>query len=533
VSDTDSTSTSETASGLRSLLGAPAPSLVRWFGIVAVTTAALWWFRAELDKAHMGMIFLLIVLGGSARHGRRFGFMLAISCFLCFNFFLLPPYHTFIVANPLDWLVLLTFLITSGVAAQLLYRAQHEAQEAQLREHEMDRLSTLGAETLNVGRADEAVQAIARVLQATLRIGVCEVYLRDPDSGHLERIAHAASPSGTSLAISTGIVNQDKLDGRTALEWPDGTTHLARSSAASARDRLFSTSEADTELIIPLKVRGQAVGVLRIADHQQISLDASQQRFATVLSYYAALGVERVRLVSEEERAEALHQADLLKDAFLASVSHDIRTPLTTIRALAHELTQSGDDRAHTIVEEVDRLNRLVADLLDLSSINAGALPMQSEIAAAEDVIGAALQRLSGVTGADRIQVSLGNGDELAVGRFDLRHVLRILVNLLENALKYSPSPSPVQVDVRTDGERLTLAVLDRGPGVPATEAERIFEPFYRRPGAPPDSPGTGLGLAIARQLARAQGGEVEYEPRSGGGSVFLLHLPAAEITGM
>ena len=273
--------------------------------------------------------------------------------------------------------------------------------------------------------------------------------------------------------------------------------------------------------------------MLRIADHHQISLDASQQRFAAVLSYYAALGVERVRLVSEEERADALHQADRLKDAFLASVSHDIRTPLTTIRALAHELTQGGDDRAHTIVEETDRLNRLVADLLDLSSINAGALPMQSEIVAAEDVIGAALQRLSGVTGADRIQVSLGNGDKLAVGRFDLRHVLRILVNLLENALKYSPAPSPVQVDVRTDGERLTLAVLDRGSGVPATEAERIFEPFYRRPGASPDSPGTGLGLAIARQLARAQGGDVEYEPRSGGGSIFLLHLPAAEITGM
>jgi two-component system sensor histidine kinase KdpD len=520
----------ESTGGLHGLLGAPAASLARWFGIVAAATAGLWWFRAELDKAHMGMLFLLIVLGGSARHGRRFGFMLAISCFLCFNFFLLPPYHTFVVANPLDWLVLLTFLITSGVAAQLLYRAQYEAQEARLRADEMDRLSTLGAETLNVGRADEAVQAIARVLQATLRIAVCEVYLRDPDSGGLERIAYAASPSGTALATDT--LNYDALNGRNAFEWPDRPPHLA-SSTASAGDILFPAIGAATELIIPLKVRGQAVGVMRIADHSRITLDSSQQRFAAVLSYYAALGVERVRLVSEEERAEALHQADRLKDAFLASVSHDIRTPLTTIRALAHELTQNGEERAYTIVEEADRLNRLVADLLDLSSINAGAFPMQSEIVAAEDVIGAALQRLSGVPGADRIRISLGNADTLAVGRFDFRHVLRILVNLLDNALKYSPAPSPVQVDVRTDGERLTLAVMDRGPGVPATEAERIFEPFYRRPGAAPDSPGTGLGLAIARQLARAQGGEVEYEPRSGGGSVFLLHLPAAELAGM
>jgi two-component system, OmpR family, sensor histidine kinase KdpD len=532
VSDTDSTQISETAYRIRNLLGGPAPSLVRWFGIVGITTAALWWYRAELDKAHMGMIFLLIVLGGSARHGRKFGFLLAISCFLSFTFFLLPPYHTFIVANPLDWLVLFTFLITSGVAAQLLYRAQHEAQEARLREQEMDRLSTLGAETLNVVRADEAVQAIARVLQATLRIGICEVYRRDPNSGDLERIACSASPNGTTLARSTGTSNQVEQSGRMPFEWP-GATYLAGRSTDSTRNVLLPTSRPATEFIIPLEVRGHAVGVLRIADHQPISLDASQQRFAAVLSYYAALGVERVRLVSEEERADALQQADRLKDAFLASVSHDIRTPLTTIRALAHELTQTGDDRAHTIVQEADRLNRLVADLLDLSSINAGALPMQPEIAAAEDVVGAALQRLSGVRGAHRIQVFLGTGDTLPVGRFDLRHVLRILVNLLENALKYSPSPSPVEVEVRTDGERLTLAVLDRGPGVPPGEAERIFEPFYRRPGAPPDSPGTGLGLAIARQLARAQGGNVEYEPRAGGGSAFLLHLPAAEITGM
>ena len=532
MSDTDSTPIPESGGRTRGLLGAPALSLARWFGIVAAATAALWWLRAELDKAHMVTVYLLIVLGGSARHGRRFGFLLAIFCFLCFNFFLLSPYHTFVVENPLDWLVLLTFLVTGGVAAQLLYRAQHQAEEARQRADELDRLSTLGAETLNVGRADEAVQAIARVLQATLRIAVCEMYLRDPGSGDLERIAHAASPSGAALTLKTD-VNQIDLSGRSALEWPDGTTHLAKSSAASARDMLFPLTGADTELIIPLKIRGRAVGVLRIADHKPIALDASQQRFAAVLSYYAALGVERVRLVSEEERAESLHEADRLKDAFLASVSHDIRTPLTTIRALAHELTESGDERAHTIVEEADRLNRLVADLLDLSSINAGALHLRSEIVAAEDVIGAALQRLSGVPGADRIQVSLGNGDRIAVGRFDLRHVLRILVNLLENALKYSPSTSPVRLQVRTDGERLTLAVLDRGPGVPSGEADRIFEPFFRRRGAPPDSPGTGLGLAIARQLARAQGGEVEYEPRQGGGSVFLLHLPAAELTGM
>lgn len=528
MSGTVSTRSPESEGGVRTLLGASVLSLGRWLGLVAIATGGLWALRGEVDKAHMAMVYLLIVLGGSARHGRRLGFILAVSCFLCFNFFLLQPHHTFAVADPLDWVVLFTFLITSGVAAQLLYRAQSEAQAARDRAHEMDRLSTLGAETLNVGRADEAVHAIARVLQATLRIGACEVYRREPASGKLEQIARVTTRSGRDLTASSTLLEQVGRDDWITLPWDDQPA--AHTRAGVGRKGALQTDGAANELIIPLNVRGQTVGIMRLADHEDIRLDHAQQRFAAVLSYYAALGVERIRLVSEEERAEALHQADRLKDALLASVSHDIRTPLTTIRAVAYELAQDGDERAHTIVEEADRLNRLVADLLDLSTISAGALTVAPEIVAAEDVVGAALQRLSGLPGAERIRASLDDSDVIAVGLFDLRHALRILVNLLENAIKYSPSGSPVDVQVRTEGDRLTFAVLDRGPGVPPAEVERIFEPFYRRRDAPSHADGTGLGLTIARQLARAQGGEVEYQPRDGGGSVFLLHLPAAEI---
>jgi two-component system, OmpR family, sensor histidine kinase KdpD len=252
------------------------------------------------------------------------------------------------------------------------------------------------------------------------------------------------------------------------------------------------------------------------------------------LSYYAALGVERVRLVRAAEHAEALREADRLKDAVLASVSHDLRTPLTTIKALANQMAVAGDERAATIEEEADRLNGFVENLLDLSRLQAGVerrAPVPNE---AEDLIGVALQRVTGRAGGRELHVVVEPGaDGLLVGRFDFTDTLHALVNLLENAIKYSPPSQPIELAVRREGQWLAFAVGDRGPGVPPSERERIFEPFYRPKTSPPDAGGAGLGLSIARSLATAQGGSVDFEPRAGGGSVFTLRLPAADISAL
>lgn len=348
--------------------------------MIAVATLALWGLRDHLDKAHMALMYLLIVLGGSARSGRVVGSLLAVLSFICFNFFLLPPYYTLAIKDPLDWLVLAAFLITSVVATQLLYRAQRAAEMAERRAEEIDRL-----------------------------------------------------------------------------------------------------------------------------------------------------GAERVRLAAEAEHAQALREADRLKDALIASISHDLRTPLTTIKAHAHDLRATGDERAVAIEEEADRLNRFVSNLLDLSRLNSGAIPLDPELIAAEDLLGAALQRVSGMPGGREIRASLGAGESILVGRFDFVHSLRALVNLIENALKYSPAGSRVDITVEREANHLAFAVLDRGPGVPPDERERIWEPFHRRVSAQPDAGGTGLGLTIARRLAEAQGGEIRYRPRIGSGSEFTLLLPAAD----
>jgi two-component system sensor histidine kinase KdpD len=279
-----------------------------------------------------------------------------------------------------------------------------------------------------------------------------------------------------------------------------------------------------------LRVRDRAVGVIRIGDPAGLRFDAAQAVFAEGLAGYAALALERARLASEAERVVALKEADRLKDALMASVSHDLRTPLTTIRALASELRYK-DERAGVIESEADRLNRLVTDLLDLSRIRAGALPLDLQIVAAEDLVGAALQRLAGLPGADRIVVSLPADDTIPAARMDFVQSLRALGNLLENALQHSPPGQVVELEVRVEGAALALRVLDRGPGVPEAERDRIFEPFYRGASAASmNKRGTGLGLAIAKSVAEAQGGSVARHDRLGGGSVFVLELPSAAV---
>jgi len=260
-----------------------------------------------------------------------------------------------------------------------------------------------------------------------------------------------------------------------------------------------------------------------------LTLTSEQARFLDALAYYAALGVERGRLVADAERAEAERRLEALRSALLTAVSHDLRTPLTTIKAIAHEVAEGGErDRARVIEEECDRLDALVGDMLDLSRIQSGAVHPALDVNTVDDLIGAALRRADALLRGRPVEIDLPD-DELLAGKFDLTNSLRALVNLIENACRYSPGGSPITIRGRRDHGVLRITVLDRGPGVPPAERERIFEPFYRPRGTAADVRGTGLGLSIARGLAVAQGGAVEYSSRDGGGSAFSLIVPAAD----
>ncbi len=484
---------------------------VAWALILTAVTLLLLGFRARLDKAHVALLYLLVVLAGSVSGGRQLGLVIAGVAFLLFDWLFLLPYYTLVITDPLDWLVLIAFLVVSLVATQIVHRLQGEASTARTRAAEVDRFATLGAETLNVARAEEALAAISHVIASTLQARACRIHVVE------EAQVRGEVPAG-SLAVWVG------QHGRAAIRRADGTTHLADSAEVPAVDLNTATA-----IYLPLQVRGRMAGVLALEYDHPFDFGPGERRFLTALEYYAALAVERVRLAAEADHAEALREAGRLKDALLASVSHDLRTPLTTIKALAHDMARE-DERARAIEEEADRLNRLVANLLDLSRLQGGALSLSIALNPVDELVGAALQRVSGALGGRPLEVHLEEGAALLVGRFDFAHTLRILVNLIENAHKYAQPGTPVDFSIARLGDRIQFSVSDRGPGVPAAERQRIFEPFYRPAGSLPDVGGVGLGLSIARKLAEAQQGSVEYQPRPGGGSIFMLSLPAVDL---
>ena len=508
-----------------------------WIGAMVLITLVLHDMRTSLQQVHVALLYLLIVLGGSAYGGRILGFTLACLGFLAIDYFFQAPFDRLSVGTSLDWFVLLTFVATAGVATNLLARAQAAAARAQQRAEEIARLSRLGSELLSAGRAEEALGAIAEAVRAALHAATCTVF----------RVAPDADGRDVQALVTRG--DGPRVDDARAAEAAHGSAALAvmASGAVAAwpapgggEGAPGSATIGVRALVLPLQVHDRIVGVLGIAAEGEADIQEPQWRFLDALTYYAALAVERVELVAEVEHAEALREADRMRAALLASVSHDLRTPLSTIKALAQDTEadpRTATANAVVIEEQADRLARMVNNLLDVTRLRGNAFPVQPETNAAEDLVGALVRQVTPILGTHALTRRIDGNGAVLLGRFDFVQSLRILTNLVENAARHAPAGTPIELVVRPESGEILFEVADRGPGVPAAERERIFEPFYRVPTAAPDVGGIGLGLFIARALAEAQHGSLTYEPRDvagndeGGGSRFVLRLPADEST--
>ena len=281
-----------------------------------------------------------------------------------------------------------------------------------------------------------------------------------------------------------------------------------------------------------LTAGGRTVGAIRLEGAGARGTNA-RRRLLPALASLLGVAIDRERLAREAFEAEALRRADAIKTAVLRSVSHDLRTPLMAISTSAGALARSDlaiddDDRAEllaTILAASDRLDHLVGNLLDLSRLQAGAAEPERHLIELDELVAAALDEL-GPAGS-RVEVSLP--DELPTVLVDAHQIQRVLVNLIENALKYSPPGDPVRVQVVATTSEVAIRVIDHGPGVPPGERDRIFEPFQRgeRTG---ERPGAGLGLAIARGFAEANGGRLSVESRLGQGATFVVWLGAVPV---
>ncbi|HKV50637.1 MAG TPA: ATP-binding protein [Gemmatimonadaceae bacterium] len=497
-----------------------------WGAILTAATVAMYFVRYDINEGHVALAYLLIVLGGSVSGGRALGLTLACSGFLLIDYYFQPPYDQWNVSKPLDWVALISFLVVAAVGTQLLVRAQQAASRARQRADEVASLSRVGAEALNAGRAADALHAIADIVQRTLHAFECVIFAWTDNRLSAEPIARAGHDDRAPETADRELMTWAGEHGFAAAVQADG--RIVRGAAVAGEDALGIDADDACEILLPLRVNARTVGVLRVSAAAPIARGVARRRFLGALAYYAALGIERLRLETEADHAGALREADRMKDFVLASVSHDLRTPLTAIKALAHDAAGRGEPSAVVIEEQADRLGRMVGDLLDLSRMKAGPFPVRAELNTAEDLIGAVLRQV-GQPLDGRLHTPRLNLDQPALlGRFDFVQSMRILVNLIENADRYAPPGTTIDLEVRRDGETIRFTVSDRGPGVPPSEEQRIFHPFYQpvtRTGA--KSGGAGLGLAIARGLAQAQGGDLRYEPRGGGGSVFALSLPA------
>ena len=503
-----------------------------WLVTLAVVTAALLAVRGDIEQSHAALVLLLVVLGGSAGGGRTLGYVLAGLGFLLIDYFFQAPYGLLSVGKALDWVVLSAFVASAFVTTELLARAKEEADTARARSDEVASLSRLGSATLRHARAEDALNAAGLLIRATLGARWCSI-LQMPTIGSEADWTSAAAGEHSDYAHRRSWL-EERIIERITLGIQETEVVLAVAAGGVAVEALDNHGGSDhVEAIgLPLHADSRLVGILIVGGDAStpIVFDAARRRFMGTIRHYAALGVERVRLTREAREARDLREANLLKDEVLATVSHDLRTPLTSIKLLAQASAARGDPAASTIERQADRLSRMVSNVLDLSSIRSGTVRLEMELNTAEDVIAAAVAQAQGGLNGRELLTSVDLDEPELVARFDFVQTLRILGNLIDNALRYSPDGAVVHVTAAREEPWIAMRVIDVGPGVPEGERDRIFEAFYRPRHQAPDAGASGLGLAIAQRLAELQDGTVCYEPRPGGGSIFTVRLPAIDL---
>jgi two-component system sensor histidine kinase KdpD len=479
--------------------------------------------------ANSSMLYLIVVLLAATRLGSGPAIFASIVAFLTFDWFFVPPEHTFTVADPGEWVSLLLFLVTAVITGELAADQRRRAYEAEQREREaillFDVLRLLGAPGVDAAlaaaaeriRAELALSAVG--IQLTIEGRPRSVAIGDDDGRGLLRPLHAAS--GEILA---GGRAPSALERGRPGHWLRVVPPARAGEGGIAARRRH---------ILPIRVGDRTVGQLVVVRRRGTRpLGERDSRFLGVVATQLASLAERAELQRDSTEAEVLRQANELKTALLNAVSHDMRTPLASIKASAGSLRQRDvtwtdadrDEFAQAIEQQADRLDRIVANLLDLSRMEAGALRPQRALHDVGALVEDVLERLREQTAQHPILVSID--PDLPPVSLDYVEIDQVLSNLVENAAKYAPAGTPIDVTARRVGGDVEVEVADRGPGVPADAAPRLFEPFFRvRRGGPT---GLGLGLAVAKGLVEAHGGRISVRDREGGGARFAFTLPLA-----
>lgn len=508
-------------------------------GGVAAATLLFWLARGYLDKGHASLLYLPVVIACATRFGQGPATVGALGSFLCWNYFFLPPYGTWVVKDPKDWLALLVFLVTALVTTRLAASAQEQAREAQAREQETGILQEASQQISNQVDATRVLPALGRQLVLSCAASHCAIYRATrPDGPELILAAYRTDCSASTSSSDGTVLSSELPPSEYRAEWLAlaQLAHAQKEPVGFAPDPGRPSDPVQHRrlgVFMPLIADGYSWGVVHVGPRQDRHLfSPAQERLVLTLANHAAVALARQASSEEAAQAQALREADQLKNTLLSLVSHELRTPLAAIKASASGLLQSDAvcntaavvEALQAIDGESDRLGALVGKLLDLSRLEAGAWRPEMDWCDLVDVLGTALARLPGPD-SGRIHVDVL--PDLPLIRADSVQIAQVISNLLENALKYAPQETRVQITMRSDAAEVCVEVADAGPGIPPTEAGAVFDRFYRLPSHRRSGPpGTGLGLAICHGILEAHGGRIWVRDGVGGGAAFSFALP-------
>jgi two-component system sensor histidine kinase KdpD len=501
--------------------------------VVIVATGAMVGLRPDLGLLNVGLIFLLVTFALALVVGSGPAVLATVLSFLAFNFFLIPPFHTFTIARREHVLALFVYLGIAIVTGQLAAHVRARTEIAIREQQRTALLYELNAALIgNITLDDILATIVERVVQV---YGVAQCRILLPKDGEL-RVRARFPPSVPEhldrqhLAMATWAMEHRAPAGRgiglDRVRLPHGTRNPIP---------LSLMRRGDGVLYVPIATMDRAIGVLEVAGKPGgARFDEEDVRLLTSFTNQAVLALERARLTEEAGRAAILAQSDKLKSALLAAVSHDLRTPLATIKTSATSLLDrsvqwdeaSQVEFLQAIDEETDRLTLMVGNLLDLSRIEGGALRPVKDWYDVAELVDDVATRLASLAVQHQLRTDLE--PNLPLAHFDYVEIAQVLMNLGENAVKYTPPGTEIVLTARRIPDAVEFSVRDTGSGIPPGKQERLFETFYR---VDPSGRvrGTGIGLAICKGLVEAHGGHIRVESREGAGTAFCFTIPLGD----
>ena len=470
--------------------------------------------QQSLAVSNIALVFLTAVLASAVTYGLWPSLLACLVSVLAYNFFFLPPLYTFTVADRENIVTLFVFALVAVIASNLTARVRTQAVVARERANTTEDLYLFSRKLAGVVALDDLLWATVYQIAHMLNVRVVLLL-----------------PEGESVTVRAGYPPEDVLDdadlAAAKWAWDKGTPAGRGADTLPGAKRLF----------LPMRTGRGTIGIIGLdSDKPGPLLSPDQRRLLDSLADQAALAIERVNLVQDIDRARIAAETEKLRSALLTSISHDLRTPLASILGSASSLKdyrQTLDETAQdeligTIQEEAERLNHFIANLLDMTRLESGAIVPHADLIDLSDVVGSALRRAGAVLARHDVEVSLPAG--LPMLKLDPVLFEQVLFNLLDNAAKYAPPGTKVRVRAQQDNGLVRLDVLDEGEGIPADYVERIFDKFYRVHATDRQRAGTGLGLAICRGFMEAMGGTITAGSRAeGSGADFTITLPVPD----